>query len=443
MKYQTIYDNRKLEALDNPDSYNSQIRQGWMPFWSKNMAENYQPIKAEFEIENRDAGSLTTKEHPDNVLILGSGPSLNDWEPYLKDWKGDIMVSSSQLAYCEALGITPNYCFIIDADPTQAFLVTEAKTENITLVSHANMDPVVLAAWKGPKYYFRMHDPGDTFFGEIMPMVYSEFMDLETKKTWPGIHAYVLNSGNVANTMIAVSGFLSYKRIFLSGIDLGFPNHEYRFINYKRVGDGYEKDERIPIPETKQLKEGMNGVPTDQVDCFYKYSTLILYGMDNPNVYSCSRGILTEIPYICPEAVLACQGDIPDSYKVDNVEKYKIAQTYLRYRGIYIMKGKAITKTKPAKNFERSKQRLIKWMILGHKLKRTYTPEVGENITKQLAPATKVKFRLYMFEWEFSPETTTRTLLSYTGITNKYAVKGFARVKLVVRFNVGRWLRLW
>ena len=445
MKYQSIYDNRKLETLDNPDSYNSQIREGWMPFWVKNAAENYQAIKSEFEQDNRDAGALTGKTHPDNVLLLGSGPSLNDWEPYLKDWKGDIMVSSSQLLYCEALGITPTYCFIIDADPTQSFLVTEAKTDDITLITHANMDPVVLAAWKGPKYYFRMHDPGDEWFGKQMPMMYSEFMDLETKKMWPGIHAYVLNSGNVSNTMIAVSNFLGYKRSFLCGVDLGFPNGDYRFINYKRLpGGGYEQEEKLPIPEGKVLKQGVNGVMTDQVDCFYKYSTMILWGMDNPNVYSCSRGILTDLPYIAPADVIAVQGDINDEkYAISNEDKYKTAQTYLRYRGIYIMKGKARSKTFPAKNYERTKKRIIRWMILGHKIKRNYSPIVRKNIIKQLMPAPKIKFRFFIIEFEFTPETTTRTWLSYTGITNKYALKGFKRLKLMIRFNVGRWCKLW
>ena len=443
-----IREARKYEQLDNPDSYNSQIRKGWMPFWVKNAAENYQAIKAEFEQDNVDAGMLTQKEHPDNVLLLGSGPSLNDIEPYLKDWKGDIMVSSSQLAFCEALGITPNYCFIIDADPTQAFLVTEAKTKDITLITHANMDPVVLKAWDGPKYYFRMQDPGDEWFGEHMPMMYGEFMDLETSKRWPGIQAFVLNSGNVSNTMIAVSNFLHYKRSFLCGVDLGFPNDEYRFLNYTRKDGGYVQDlalDRLSIPESKPLKEGHNGVPTDQVSCFYKYSTLILYGMDNPNVYSCSRGILTEIPYVSPQEVVECQGDIDEKYFVEHEDKYKVAQEYLRYRGIYVMKGKPRVKVKPStkEKFERTKKIIIRWMIFGNKLKRTYTPDVRKNILKMMMPAPRIKFRLWLVEWEFSPEETKRALLGYTGITNKFSVKGIKRLALVIRFNVGRVLCLW
>ena len=36
--------NRKFEQLENADSYNTNIRKGWMPFWVKNAAENYAKI---------------------------------------------------------------------------------------------------------------------------------------------------------------------------------------------------------------------------------------------------------------------------------------------------------------------------------------------------------------------------------------------------------------
>lgn len=438
-----IYKNRKLEKLDNPDTYNSQIRAGWLPFWGKNAAENYSFIKATFEKENKDAGALTTREHHDSVLIIGSGPSLNDIEPYLKDWEGDIMCSSSHLAFFEALGITPTYCFIIDADPTQSFLVTEANTKDVTLVTHPNMDPVILKAWQGDVRYFRMHDPGDEYFSQIMPIMYSEFMDYETQKKWSGVNAYVLNAGNVTNTQINVAHFYGYKSLFLCGVDLSFPNDQYRFLGYKRTEDGFEKETESVIPENKPLKKGMNGLKTDQVSCFYKYSTMILWGMDCPEIYSCSRGILTDIPYIPPADVVASQGTIAEKYKIDNDTKYKIAQQYLRYRGIYIMKGKPSMKVKPIRNYEKTKKRIIWWMLFSHRIRGKLTPEVKKQIIDMMQPSPKIKFRLIFLEWEFSETEKKRTWLGYTGITNKYAEKGWKRVKVVVKFNLGRMLKLW
>jgi hypothetical protein len=518
----TVYDNiragKKYERLDNPDSYNEGIRNSWLPFWTKNAAENYAPIKGMFEKGNCDVmaeGQDSTKP----VLIIGSGPSLNDMEPYLKDWDGDIFVSSSQLAFFEAIGVKPSYCFIIDADPNMSYLVSDADTKDITLITHPNMDPEVLKAWEGPVRFFRMNDPGDDWFGKYMPMMYEEFFSVVphdekveverdwqggsgqfvgNRKVWPGIKCFVLNSGNVSNTMIALSQFMGPGRnVFLCGVDLGFPldipldmenplvrsaqtnaikawnrraqdlvtaaqtgkgldetqyeawkdiwkTWRYRFHGYKRTKDGFEPSPDGGITPQRLLKEGHNGVKTDQVSCFYKYSTLILWGMDAPHIYSCSRGILDEIPYISPQDVVACQGDVADKYKLEAREKYKIAQEYLRHRGIYIMKGMGKTHAKKAtqESFERSKKRIIRYMIVTNKIKRKgkMTPE---QVHQAMDPAPMIKFRLKWWEWTFGPEERVRQFLGYLGITNKYHVKGIARWKLMIKFYLGKAVGLW
>jgi len=446
--YREIWADRKCEKLQNPSSYNEGIRKSWMPFWTKNAAENYGRIKEVFMKENRDASILFKREHPDNVLLIGSGPSLNDWEPYFKEWKGDIICSSSHLAYFEALGITPTFCFIIDADPNMSFLVSEADTKNITLVTHPNMDPVILASWKGPVIYFRMHDPGDPFFSEVMPMVYADFLDHATKEQKPGVRSYVLNSGNVTNCQLAMANYWQYKRSFLCGVDLGFPKgvieNQYRFVGYKRTKDGFEREEPTPIPKERVMFKGGNNIKTDQVSCFYKYSTMILWGMDNANIYSCSRGILREIPYISPAEVVACQGNIPASYEVPNEIKYKKAQQYLTYRGIYIMKGKPqIVYQKKTKDFERIKKRLMRYQILITKIKRQYNEQMRKYIIHTMSNSPALKFRFYFWEWTWTPEQTTMVRLSYTAINNKYSVKGWKRFKLMLRFYAGKALKYW
>ena len=174
--FQAIKAGKSYENLENPDSYNEGIRESWIPFWTKNAAENYSAIKESFKEGDKDVMALG-QDSTKPVLIIGSGPSLNDWEPYFKDWKGDIFCSSSHLAYFEAIGIKPTYCFIIDADPNMSYLVSEANTKDITLITHANMDPVVRDNWEGPIHYFRMNDPGDDWFGKYMPMMYEEFSE--------------------------------------------------------------------------------------------------------------------------------------------------------------------------------------------------------------------------------------------------------------------------
>jgi hypothetical protein len=481
-----------------------------MPFWVKNAAENYAPIKEAFKEGNKDVGALG-QDATKPVLIIGSGPSLNDWEPYFKDWEGEIFCSSSHLAFFEAIGVKPTYCFIIDADPNMSYLVSQADTKDITLITHPNMDPVVRESWQGPIYYFRMNDPGDDWFGKFMPMMFNEFSEpqpeegeherdwggssgqyMGEKKTWSGIKCFVLNSGNVNNTMIALSQFMGPKRnIFLCGTDLGFPGGvtspeglrawteraedmaksagepwvepkkysefhaewktwRYRFNGYKRTREGFEASPDPGIPSQRLIRQGHNGVKTDQVSCFYKYSTLILWGMDAPEIYTCSRGILDEIPYIAPQDVIACQGDVADSKKVAPREKYKIAQEYLRHRGIYIMKGLGKTtkrETTPEK-FRRTKKFIIKYIMFVNKLPKWLQPKSHVPITLREAvtgilSAAMVKFPLKYWVWTFSPTETVRERLGYTAITNKHHVKGLAKALLVVKFYTGKVLRLW
>jgi len=453
-----IYAGRKYEKLANPSTYNEGIRKSWMPFWTKNAAENYEPIKKTFLKENRDAGILLGKEHPPNVLLIGSGPSLNDWEPYFKDWKGDIICSSSHLAYFEAIGIKPTYCFIIDADPAMSYLVTDADTKDITLVTHPNMDPVVRKGWKGPIIYFRMFDPGDAYFSEVMPLIYSDFFDYRKKELKPGVRSYVLNSGNVTNCQIAMATFWRYKNIFLCGVDLGFPKGEiedqYRFIGYERTKDGFKREAPIPIPKERHIMMGHNGIKTDQVSCFYKYSTMILWGMDNANVYSCSRGILTELPYLSPLDVLAVQGDVSEKYLVSNEDKYRKAQQYLKYRGIYVMKGTpSITKQSAPKDFMRTKKRLMRFQVFSAKVLGTkvagqskrvpYSSALRKHIIHTMYKAPAVKFRFYFWEWTWTATERARVRLSYTAITNKYSEKGWKRLKLVLKFNLGKLVGFW
>jgi hypothetical protein len=105
--------------------YNEWVRQSWQPFWVSNAMRTYGTIEDIFIKKNADINVLPQKNEP--VLILGSGPSLDDWRPYIKEWKHDIMCSTSQLAWLQSLKINPRYIFLIDADPTMNYLLHNYK----------------------------------------------------------------------------------------------------------------------------------------------------------------------------------------------------------------------------------------------------------------------------------------------------------------------------
>ena len=96
--------------------------------------------------------------------------------------------------------------------------------------------------------------------------------------------------------------------------------------------------------------------------------------------------------------------------------------------------------------FRRSKKRIVRYILFTTRLKQRFkklTPQARKQIIHPLMRAPAVKFRLRWFEWTFTAEERTRTLLGYMGITNKFHVKGIARLRLVVRFYLGKAVHLW
>ena len=265
------------------------------------------------------------------AMILGSGSSLNKLAPVLKDWKGAIFCSSSQLDWLTYYKVRPTYVTIIDADPTQGFLIDNFDSEGIPLLTHPCIDKYILDHWKGPIFFFRMNDPGDPWFGDFLPMM---FAVINEAKNW-GIHSYVLNSGCVVNTNLAIAQFLGYFPIFLCGVDFG----GLRFENMKLKDGQWVKDPSPPMDVNYMLSTGNNGVITHKVQIFYKYSLMVLYGLDAPQLISCSDGILSELPRADSVEVVKRQGRGFENLYRTPQEIYKVAFEYLFPRGIYILRG--------------------------------------------------------------------------------------------------------
>lgn len=329
----------KNEFITDQKNYNSGIRDAWLPIWTKNAFENYEHIKELFREKHCDLYEFKADRKIHRyAFVIGSGPSLDRVIPLLKRWEGDIYCSSSQLLVLQAHGIRPSACFIIDADPKMSYLVEEVDTTDIPLITNPCMDPNVIKAWKGPIYWFRMYDPGDPLFKDTILFAYQDLHHdiTQQEQRRRGINTHVLNGGCIVNTMCAVLPTFGHQRIFLAGVDLGFPNDIQRFTNVKKVGNTY-----VDIP-SQVVNSGIapvvanNGIRTDKVSIFYKYSFMMLYGVDQSDIVSCSEGILSEIPYMDPETVVEKQGDI--GIMASQEERFEIARKYLSKRSLFIIK---------------------------------------------------------------------------------------------------------
>jgi hypothetical protein len=225
------------------------------------------------------------------------------------------------------------------------FLVKDYVRHNTKtiMVCHPQLPREIIAAWPDDQvYFFRMFDPGDKFSSDYMPLIYGW---LNQDKHWH-IGSYILNSGNVVNSMIPAMQALGAGAIFLCGYDLGYPEKDgvvqYRSTSARRIDGEWQINPpgRMPTQEERPIayEKSNNGILCDELCFFYKYSFLILYGLGNVPVLSCSRGIVSEVPYVSPKDVVDKQGRGFESLIRKPAESYKIAQDYLAYRGIYILK---------------------------------------------------------------------------------------------------------
>jgi hypothetical protein len=358
MDYKTtirhIKETRDTERMPDTSGYNENVRKSWIPIWSRNAARSYEEVERRFARQDCDMRNIPRLDGSP-VLVLGSGPSLDDILPYLKGWKGKITCSTSHLPILKYMGIEPDFCFLIDADPTMEYLVGDYAgmgTKTI-MITHPQIPREVIAAWPCDKvYFFRMYDPGDKFSTEFMPLIYGW---VNQEKGWH-IGSYILNSGNVVNAMVPAMQALGAGTIFLCGYDLGYPDlpdqpgvPRQRSSYFGKMPVAYSKpgEENVlhiapgmPTQEERPIKyeKSNNGILCDELCFFYKYSFIILYGLGNVPVLSCSRGIISEVPYIDPKEVMEKQGRGFEHLIRKAAESYRIAQEYLRCRGIYILK---------------------------------------------------------------------------------------------------------
>jgi hypothetical protein len=341
-----------MKAVGGVFKYNEGVRQAWTPIWTRNAARTYKEVERRFQIQDCDLRQLPRIDGQP-VLALGSGPSLDDVLPYLKDWKGKLACSTSQLPLLKYMGIEPDYVFLIDADPTMVFLLksfVEGNQKSI-LITHPQIPREIIELWPENRvYFFRMYDPGDKFSTDYIPLIYGWL----NEQTNAHIGSYVLNSGNVINCVCPVMQALGAKIIFLAGYDLGYPDlpdkpgvprHRSSYFGKATVFhqgdmDGLNLAPEMPTHEQRPIQyyPGANGVLSDELCYFYKYSFMILYGLSCVPVLSCSRGILEEVPYVNPKEVVEKQGVGFEGLLRTPQETYKIATMYLHYRKLYILK---------------------------------------------------------------------------------------------------------
>ena len=296
--------------------------------------------------------SKAPKAKTESILILGSGSTLDVEWPLIKKWKGPIMVSTSQATTAIYYGKEPDYIIALDPDTApNEFKADTWEGRKCAMIIHPGIVPETFDFWKGPLYMFRKLQPQTPFYSGVQRIGYQTLgskkgdayanKDVETLIT-----SEIPMLACVLAAQICIARQLGYKRLFLIGADLSYPENKERFVRWDYVTGKWESYDAGP-PQVREESmfhsptQEINGLITSQMFVFYAHQIITAWRITELDIINTSdKGLMKVFPYCPLEIVVNCQGENIKSF--DLIERLRVAEEYLARQNIYFVKvGKA------------------------------------------------------------------------------------------------------
>jgi hypothetical protein len=276
------------------------------------------------------------------ILLIASGPSLDDAAPLLKKWKGDIMTSTSQATTCMYHGKDPKYIVALDPQSNEEELQADMwYNRDITLLLHPGVTNGLVSMWPNRMGLFRKMEPMTPFYGNSQKVGYSklEQKDAVTIRIDFLIPTEIVMLGCVVNAQIFLAELLGYSPIYLVGCDMGYPEGQGRFIRW----DFKDGEWRVSNPghftiEQANMLMSDNGVLTSYMMLFYKKNYMSALRLSKtPIINTSDKSIIkdTETPYIPFSEVLKKQGRIEAPWDIE--KQHFIASAYMAAHHTFVI----------------------------------------------------------------------------------------------------------
>lgn len=360
-----------LEAPENVVQRNVNTLNHWIEIWGFNMFLNAPLIAKDYAVDMHRRQALKnagvemaecTAARKDLCIIVGSGPSLERHLDDLRRWPGIIICAPTNALALLAHGVVPHYMLAVDSNP-EIGLYTEniaqvPGAQAINLLLPTTADPETAAKWPFRRFWYMdflqggngLNNPFNSFQCAIFPL----------------ISYYLTQAGSVVNCAIMLPmtwgdmGLADIKKVFLFGVDCGYPQGKSRVARYKYYSDRgeFDRHEAPPVAGVRSSPEVMsaNGILTEDSQLGYKRSLLTVWwsffyraiekvyveGKENQrtydcdaatrrpgmfHLYSCSEGILEDtLPHVDGLEVLRTSGACAPTYD----RKY-VDERYLNY----------------------------------------------------------------------------------------------------------------
>jgi len=311
----------QLQILQEIDTISrTKTVETWEKYWLEYMREN---LKAPSRRSLSDF-SIPDKRNKETLAIVGPGPSITQYQDRLDELRevATICVLPTALEWSHAHGLDPDFVVIQDSGHDEPKFFCEG---DYPTIGPTTLNPKVVAQQNAFLFTLMLGDYGrkDPLFGEWNR--FSLWLDYD-------LDGGVTSLGCVSNLaielieMFRASGQLRAKRIVLFGQDFG------GWKNLARVPRTGETE--CPLIDTHMNGKysdqwvEWNGFYTDTRMILYKLKLLRLWAKTEAPLYSCSNGMLHELPYVFFDMLL--RGKFPKRYP----KKKEIEERYTAYAAL-------------------------------------------------------------------------------------------------------------
>jgi len=286
------------------------------------------------DIEKGNGADLETINVDGKIpaLIIGSGPTFDEFAPLLKEWKGAVFVSTSQAGTCVYWEHPPEYIVALDPHTDKAELdcVDNWQKYDTKLICHPCINPVVIQEWPNKRLYYRPMEPSSDFHAMHLGIAYGSF-----------IRTYCLLFSCTPAAQMAIAKKMGYGPLFFVGLDFGFPNYKRRMtVWYYNELEGWLSEQPSPVDKFdddfktenkfKRLVYAENGCCSSVMHLYYKRAILCVANIDMTDIFKVKAfNALTEFPEITKEELIETQGKLPKDRFYSNKKKQKIYEDYL------------------------------------------------------------------------------------------------------------------
>lgn len=335
--------------------------QYWMPYWTIAAFENWRTIMR----LNEERRTITMASLHNSIrkpaIVLGSGVSLDDALPLLRDWEGILVAGASQAATCVYHGRQPDYIVAYDSMTPPDFLCLNHVKYTAPLVTHPTMGPPLVEAWPGQFAFFvsmprripapltaEELDKPVSYFSEkygALPLkwlVWDEHMSFMTQTI---VRAYVATRmidgalyecGSTSNLSASFAHFIGCDPIFLVGVDYCFLKDRSRFQGWVNNTGEWEPQPIPPIPEPAVKAHELTKDGKLTTEEMVSYKGTLLYQSIGPKVHFIEAstpgnyGALEVLPKADVLDVIANQGQGFDHLRLSQKDRIAVVQEYFR-----------------------------------------------------------------------------------------------------------------